>query len=124
MKVILAALVAVPLLATAAVAAERPLNESQFVRANRCVAFASLPVLKDNAVDLSAVKARIAASRSGQTAMTMMTVQSFARDAEARGAAAATPEAIDALLIRRDRYCTSFVDATQLAARAGATRQE
>jgi hypothetical protein len=124
MKAVLAALVAMPFLVTAAAAAERPLNDSQFVRANRCVAFASLPALQNNAVDLSAVKARIAVSRSGQTSMTMLTVQSFAREAQAKGAAAATPDAIDALLTRRDRYCSSFVDATQLAARAGSTRQE
>lgn len=124
MKTLIAALVAAPLLLTGVAAAERPLGDTQFVRASRCVAFASLPALQDNAVDLNAVKTRIAASRPGQSLQTMLTVQSFTRDAQAKGAAATTPEAVDALLTRRDQLCTAFVDATQLAARTVTTSQQ
>lgn len=124
MKHTLAALVAAPLLFTGVASAERTLSTSQFLQANRCVAYASLPALQANPVDLSAVQARIAAARPSQTAMNMLSVQSVKRDAVDRGARADTPAEVDALLARRDRYCASFVDATQLAARAGTTSQQ
>lgn len=124
MKALLAALVAAPLLATAAVAAERPLNEGQFIQAHRCVAYASLPALSENVVDLTTVKARIAESRTQRTAQNMMMVQDLAREAANRGEKAKSAADIEDLYARRDRYCSAFVDATQLAARSGSTSQQ
>jgi hypothetical protein len=124
MKTILAALVAAPILLTGVASAERTLSEGQYMRANQCVTYASLPALKDNAVDLTTVRAQIAASRASQSATTHLSLKSLARDAHNRSDAATTPQAVDDLLARRDRFCASFVDATQLAARAGTTSQQ
>jgi len=124
MKTLLAALVAAPLLFTGVAAAERPLGEGQYVRAARCVAYASLPALRDNAVDLSAVEAKIAASRARQSAMTRLEARNIQRDAQLAGERADSAAEVEELLTKRDRYCTAFVDATQLAARAESTSRQ
>lgn len=124
MKAVLAALIVSPVLLTGVASAERTLSEGQYMRASQCVMYASLPALKDNAVDLTSVKSQIAAARGSQTAQTQMSLQSLSRQAQSRGEAATTSAALDDLFARRDRYCAGFVDATQLAARAGTTSQQ
>lgn len=124
MKILLAALLAAPVLLTGAASAEQNLSSGQFVRASRCVSYASLPALASNAVDIADIKARVASARRGQTGMTLLQVQSLTREIEQSGRSANSPREIEDLLARRDRYCSGFVDATQLAARAGTTSQQ
>lgn len=124
MKMILAALVAAPALLTGVASAEQNMSSNQFVRANRCVAYASLPVLQSNAVDIADLRQRVAAAREMQTGMTLLQVQSITREIRESARSADQPQEIEKLLGRRDRYCSGFVDATQLAARASATTQQ
>lgn len=124
MKMILAALVAAPVLLVGTASAEQNMSSNHFVRANRCVTYASLPILQSNAVDIAAISQRVAAARSAQSGMTRLQVQSLKRDIRESARSADTQPEIEKLLERRDRYCRGFVDATQLAARTGTTIQQ
>lgn len=124
MKIILAALVAAPVLLVGVASAEQNMSSNQFVRASRCVTYAALPVLQSNAVDIADIKQRVAAARAEQSGMTLLQVQSLTRDIRESARSADSPQEIEKLLGRRDRYCSGFVDATQLAARTGTTSQQ
>ena len=105
---ILAALVAIPLFAAPATAAEGRMSTLEFGRANRCLAYANLAPLQGDGVDFSGLQQRFEGEFSARPKPTQHSAKEEARRIRISAQSASSEREIATLRARRDLECRAF----------------
>lgn len=117
LKTLTAAALVLPFLAAPAFAEATRLSNADFQRANRCLAYASIEALANDAVDLEALRARFEVSRTQVFPEVRTEAEFEARDIRASGRMATTPARVERLKARRDQACATFTTGMTVAER-------
>lgn len=114
-KFIAAAALALPLLAAPALADAGRLSNSDFQRANRCLAYANLAVLANQPLDLGDLRARFDVTKANAFYEAKVEADADAREIRAAARMANNPAKIERLKARRDQACSSFTAGVTMA---------
>lgn len=114
-NLIIAALVAMPALAGVATAEETRMNQVEFVRAARCLAYVGAPALQADRPDMTALSAKFTAEKAVKSERALNYAKAAVHDANTAVRQADTPAEVDRLRASRDRACSDFSAAAHVA---------
>lgn len=106
---IIAALVALPALSGAAVAEDKRMSNTEFVRAARCLAHANLTILQDDRPNVDALTARVNHELTVKSDEAKSRARTESRRVYVNAVQADTPGEIAKMRADRDRLCADFV---------------
>lgn len=118
-SLIVAAFVALPVLAGAAVAEEPRMSNTEFSRASQCLAHVNLTMLQSDRPNVDSLTARMNYELTIKSNEAKRRANSLNRRVYVNALQADTPAEIEKMRARRDRHCAPFLAPSTVAQASG-----